>query len=134
MIMNTLLAVPSAQPGGLDAGMGMHFGHCDVFTLVEIENDAIKNVSTLENPPHAEGGCIAPVQMLASKGVKAMLAGGMGFRPLMAFNQAGIHVFYAAEAPTVGESVKAFIAGQLPEFSQDQTCHGHAHGHCHHGE
>ncbi|MBE6441536.1 MAG: dinitrogenase iron-molybdenum cofactor biosynthesis protein [Desulfovibrio desulfuricans] len=122
--MDTLLAVPSANPGGLEAGMGMHFGHCEVFTLVEIEHGQVKNVTTLDNPPHAQGGCLAPVQLLADKGVKALLAGGMGFRPLMAFNQVGIHVFYAGQLPTVGEGVRAFLAGQLPEFSQEHTCRG----------
>ena len=107
-----------------EASMGMHFGHCDVFTLVEIENGEIKKVSTLENPPHAQGGCLAPVQLLAGHGVKALLAGGMGFRPLMAFNQVGIHVFYAGQLPTVGDGVKAFLAGQLKEFSQENTCRG----------
>ena len=122
--MNTLLAIPSANPGGLDAAMGMHFGHCDVFTLVEIADNEIKNVRTLENPPHAQGGCLAPVQLLAGQGVQALLAGGMGFRPLMAFNQVGIHVFYAAGQATVGAGVKAFLQGALPEFSQEHTCHG----------
>ena len=122
--MDTLLAVPSANPGGLEAPMGMHFGHCDIFTLVEIENGEIKGVSTLANPPHAQGGCLAPVQLLAGKGVKTLLAGGMGFRPLMAFNQVGIHVFYAGQLPTVGDGVKAFLAGQLKEFSQENTCRG----------
>ncbi len=122
--MDTLLAVPSANPGGLDAGMGMHFGHCEVFTLVKIKNGQIKNVTTLDNPPHEHGGCLAPVQLLADKGVRALLAGGMGFRPLMAFNQVGIHVFYAGQLPTVGDGVKAFLAGQLQEFSQEHTCHG----------
>ncbi len=121
---NTLLAIPSSNPGGLDAPMGMHFGHCDLFTLVEIENEEIKNVSTLDNPPHAQGGCLAPVQILASKGVKALLAGGMGFRPLMAFNQVGIRVFYAGQLPTVGDGVKAFLAGQLKEFLRENTCRG----------
>ena len=31
------LAIPSALPGGLEAGMGMHFGHCDIYTIVQIE-------------------------------------------------------------------------------------------------
>ncbi len=122
--MDILLAVPSSNPGGLESSMGMHFGHCDVFTLVEIESDKIKSVSTLANPPHAQGGCLAPVQLLAGKGVKALLAGGMGYRPLMAFNQAGIRVFYAGLVPTVGEGVNAFIANKLQEFSQENTCRG----------
>ena len=65
--MNTLtLAIPSALPGGLEAGMGMHFGHCDIYTIVQIENGAIKEVGTLPNVPHQQGGCLAPVQHLAS--------------------------------------------------------------------
>ena len=85
--MSFLLAVPSCMPGGLDAQMGMHFGHCDIYTIVEIEDNAIKAVGTLENVPHQQGGCMAPVQHLASHGVKALLAGGMGMRPLMGFQQ-----------------------------------------------
>ena len=122
--MSTLLAVPSNMPGGLDAGMGMHFGHCDINTIVEIEDGAVKNVSTLENVPHQQGGCLAPVQHLASHGVKVLLAGGMGFRPLMGFRQVGIDVYFAGQFPTVGDAVKAFLAGQLPAFSEQFTCHG----------
>ena len=34
----TVLAIPSELPGGMDAGMGMHFGHCAIYTVVEVEN------------------------------------------------------------------------------------------------
>lgn len=97
--MSFLLAVPSCMPGGLDAQMGMHFGHCDIYTIVEIEDNAIKAVGTLENVPHQQGGCMAPVQHLASHGVKALLAGGMGMRPLMGFQQVGVNVFFAGQYP-----------------------------------
>ena len=83
--MSFLLAVPSCMPGGLDAQMGMHFGHCDIYTIVEIEDNAIKAVGTLENVPHQQGGCMAPVQHLASHGVKALLAGGMGIVPFVGY-------------------------------------------------
>ena len=104
--MKTLLAVPSCLPGGLDAEMGMHFGHCDIYTLIEIEDGKILNVSTMDNPPHQQGGCLAPVQLLAQAGVRALLAGG---------------------APTVGAGVNAYLAGQLPQFTEEYTCHGGAH-------
>ena len=126
--MSFILAVPSAMPGGLDAQMGMHFGHCDIYTLVEIEDNAIKNVTTLENVPHQQGGCMAPVQHLASHGVKVLLAGGMGMRPLMGFQQVGVQVYFAGQFPTVGGAVEAFIKGQLPPFGLEFTCGGgHAH-------
>ena len=125
--MSILVAIPSAMPGGLDAQMGMHFGHCDIYTLVEVEDGAIKNVSTLENVPHQHGGCMAPVQHLASHGVKVLLAGGMGMRPLMGFQQVGVSVFFAGMFPTVGAAVQAYAEGRLQPFTTEFTCGGHGH-------
>lgn len=125
--MSTLIAVPSCLPGGLDAAMGMHFGKCDIFTLVEIEGTDIISVQALPNAPHEHGGCLAPVEILASQGVKALIAGGMGMRPLMGFAQAGINVHYAAGCATVKDAVQGYIEGRLPLFSQDFSCSCHHH-------
>ena len=124
-----IIGIPSTQPGGLEAPFGSHFGHCDLYTIVEAEDGQIKNVSTLPSVPHAQGGCLAPVQYLADNGVKVLLAGGMGMRPLMGFNQLGIDVYYAGNAPSVGVAVEAFLAGKLQQFTQDQTCGGGGGGH-----
>ena len=45
----------------------------------------------------------------------------------MAFHQVGIDVYFAGGAPTVGAGVNAFLAGQLPQFTEEYTCHGGAH-------
>jgi len=119
-----LIAIPSETPGGLDAGLGAHFGHCDMYTLVSVEDGNIGDVSVIPNVPHQQGGCMAPVQYLAAKGVQRLIAGGMGFRPLMGFNQVGIEVYYGAGARTVGEAVQAAIAGKLVQFRQEHTCGG----------
>lgn len=122
-----LLAVPSANPGGLDAAMGMHFGHCDIYTIVEVTDNAVASVTTLPNVPHQQGGCMAPVQHLAGHGVKKLLAGGMGMRPLMGFQQVGIEVYFAGNFPTVGQAAQAFLEGKLPAFSTEFTCGGGHH-------
>lgn len=123
--MSTIrVAVPSNNPGGLDAGMGMHFGHCDIYTIVEVADNEVSAVGTLENVPHVQGGCMAPVQHLAANGVKALLAGGMGMRPLMGFQQVGIDVFFAGNCATVGQAVQAYIAKTLQPFSTEFTCRG----------
>ena len=118
------VAVPSDNPGGLEAPVSAHFGHCDLYTIVEMDESGIKSVSTLDNPPHAEGGCLAPVQRLADSGVNKLLAGGMGRRPLSGFNQAGIEVYLASGNPTVGQSVQALMDNRLPLFSLDSVCGG----------
>ena len=123
----TVLAIPSELPGGMDAGMGMHFGHCAIYTIVEIENGAVTAQSTLAAVPHQQGGCLAPVQYLAGHGVTALLAGGMGMRPLAGFNQMNIEVFFAGNCATVSQAVEAFSQNKLNRFSLDQTCGGCEH-------
>ncbi|MBT8338667.1 MAG: dinitrogenase iron-molybdenum cofactor biosynthesis protein [Desulfatitalea sp.] len=122
-----LIAIPSEHPGGLNASLGAHFGHCDMYTLVTVEGGSVADVSTIPNVPHQQGGCMAPVQYLAGKGVQRLIAGGMGLRPLMGFNQVGIEVYYGAGASTVGEAVQAAIEGRLVQFQQEHTCGGGAH-------
>lgn len=126
----TIIAIPSDNPGGLDARVSGHFGRCDLYTIVEIDQDGVKSVAIMSNPPHEEGGCLAPVRLLAGRGVNALLAGGMGRRPLMAFAQVGIKVYFAGDQPTVGQSVTALIDGHLPAFSLDSACGGS--GNCQH--
>jgi len=108
----------------MDAGLGAHFGHCDLYTLVEVEDGQIKNTKVVPNVPHQQGGCMAPVQYLAGQGVKALIAGGMGMRPLMGFNQVGIDVYFGGNSTTVNEAVQALLQGSLPRFTQQFTCGG----------
>lgn len=120
----TMIAIPSNAPGGLDASVSVHFGHCDLYTLVELDGDTVQSVTAVPNPPHQEGGCLAPVQLLARRGVKKLLASGMGRRPLMGFQQAGIDVFLAKGFVTIGEALKAFQNSELPQFTLDSVCGG----------
>jgi predicted Fe-Mo cluster-binding NifX family protein len=118
------IAIPSMGPGGLDGQRSGHFGHCDVFTMVDIENGEIKEVSTVPNQSHVQGGCMVPVNLLAGHNVKALIVGGIGMRPLMGFKQVGIDVYYDATRPEIRPVVEDLIAGKLPEIGEDQVCGG----------
>ena len=124
MMKSTIIAIPSSHPGGLDAALGAHFGHCDLYTLVKIADGGVQEIRTLPNVPHQQGGCMAPVNHLAQNGVQVLIAGGMGMRPLMGFNQMGIDVLYGGGAQTVGEAVDALLDGTLQRFTQEFTCGG----------
>lgn len=129
--MDTLIAVPSEQPGGLDASVGAHFGHCELYTLVMVENRQIKNIQVVPNLPHEQGGCMAPVNYLAGHGVKALIAGGMGLRPLLGFNQVGIDVYHSGGAVTVKEAICAILDQKLVKFGTEHTCGGGGNHHTH---
>lgn len=119
------LAVPTMGKAGLEAQRAGHFGHCDCFTVVEITDGALGNTSEVANPPHEEGGCLRPVNLLANAGVDAIVAAGMGMRPLMGFNQVGITVYFDNEHPAVGDAARAVAAGQAPIMNADQACNHH---------
>lgn len=119
-----LIAIPSEAPGGLDALLSAHFGHCAVFTLVEVNGDQVESVRLLPNQGHAQGSCMAPVMLLKEAGVEAMIAGGMGMRPLAGFQQVGIQVYFKEEAELVGEAVDLVTAGTARTFGPAQTCGG----------
>lgn len=121
------IAIPSVNKGGLDGQRAGHFGHCDVFTLVDVEDGEIKQVSTIANHGHVQGGCMVPVNLLAGHKVNALIVGGIGMRPLMGFRQVGIDVYHDATRPEIRPVVEDLIAGKLPIISDDQVCGG-GHG------
>ncbi len=123
--MRTFVAFPSASPGGLDAALGMHFGKSSCFTVVEVEDGQVRTVTVAPGIPHEHGGCTAPVQMLSSRGVTAIVCGGMGMRPLTAMAQAGITVYHAGFNTTVAQCLDAYLKGTLLPFGADNSCSCH---------
>jgi len=121
---NGRIAVPSNGAGGLDGMRAGHFGHCDVFTCIDVENGEIKDVSIVQNEEHVQGGCMVPVNLLAGHKVNALVVGGIGMRPLMGFKQVGIDVYHDAERPEIRPVVEDLIAGKLQEIRNDQVCGG----------
>jgi predicted Fe-Mo cluster-binding NifX family protein len=118
------IAVPSMGDGGMDGHRSGHFGHCDVFTLIDVANGKVQSVSTIANGEHVQGGCMVPVNLLAQHKVNALVVGGIGMRPLMGFRQAGIDVYHDAERAEIRPVVEDLIAGKLPMISDNQVCGG----------
>ncbi|MCW5202232.1 NifB/NifX family molybdenum-iron cluster-binding protein [Desulfobulbus sp. US1] len=131
MSSSFFLAVPSNTPGGLDAEISEHFGHCDLFTLIKIQEGKVASVDTVANVEHGAGGCMEPVQLLKDQGVQAIVVGGMGARPMQAFAEVNIDVYYAAKdsLKNVQEAVNGLVQGDFPVMRAEQTCKGA--GTCH---
>lgn len=115
------IAIPSELPGGLDAQRAGHFGRCACFTLIDVADGEVKEVEILQNAPHVEGGCMAPVLVLAEHNVNAIVVQGIGGRPLMGFNQVGITVL-AGEGADVRTTVDSYLSGRLPEVGMEHAC------------
>lgn len=123
-MLSKTIAVPSMHPGGLDAMRSGHFGHCDVFTLVHVDEGKVSDVSVVHNPPHMQGGCQGPVNLLHQSNANALIVGGIGMRPLMGFRQVGIDVYFGPEGETVGAAIDLLLQGKFQLIEPTQVCGG----------
>lgn len=89
-----------------------HFGHCEVFTLVDVDEKSgtVTGTRDVVPPPH-EPGKLPP--WIAEQGAHLVIAGGMGQRAVMLFNQAGVEVIVGAPAEDPRKVVTDWLAGEL---------------------
>ncbi len=108
------IAVPTAN-GKLNA----HFGHCEAFTVLEVDEAAktISSVSSIDAPPHEPG--LLPA-WLGDRAVNMIIAGGMGQRARMLFEERGIHVITGAPCDSPENLVRAYLDSSL--VTGENTC------------
>ncbi len=101
------IAIPIA-----DGKLAMHFGHCERFALLDVDEAQKKIVARndVEAPPH-QPGLLPP--WLAERGVTTVLAGGMGQRALGLFAEQGIQVVIGAPAEAPETIVADYLGGTL---------------------
>jgi len=89
-----------------------HFGHCEQFVLVDVDDDSRTIIATrsLVPPPHEPG--VLP-RWLHEQGADVIVAGGMGQRAQSLFAQNGITVVVGAPAAKPEDIVGAYLAGTL---------------------
>lgn len=89
-----------------DGKLCQHFGHCDVFALVDTGDDGtIVSRTDVTPPPHEPG--VLP-KWLHEQGVNVILAGGMGQRAQQLFVQNDIKVVVGAPADSPENLVTAY--------------------------
>lgn len=114
MIMK--IAVPTR-----DGRVDDHFGHCAYYTIVEVIDGKVTNISKMASP---EGcGCksgIAPV--LRQMGVMVMLAGNMGQGAKNVLEAQRIEVIRGCSGD-VEELIAAYLAGNVKD--NGEGCNHH---------
>lgn len=87
-----------------------HFGHCEKFAIVEVENNEVISENYLEPPVHQPG--VYP-KFLADYGVHVIIAGGMGQKAQDLFAQNNIEVYMGVTDGTPKELVANYLNNQL---------------------
>jgi len=117
------IAIPLAN-GKLCA----HFGHCEEFAMLTIDEGKVVKQETLVPPPHAPG--VIP-NWVADQGCTDIIVGGMGEAAQEIFRARGLKVLCGAPTDTAEKLVALYLQGEL--VGDANACDHGRHGHGHHG-
>ena len=101
------IAIPT-----VDGKLCMHFGHCEQFALVEVDDESQGVIGTRYLAPPAHEPGVLP-RWLGEQGADVIIAGGMGQRAQGLFAQSGIKVVVGAPAEMPEDIVAAYLSGTL---------------------
>lgn len=116
------IVFPTNEDEGYLSKRGAHFGKANYYTIVTLENNAIVNVESKENPGHNSGACSNAITNIISFNPDALIVSGIGGRPAEGFEKAGLDVYFDQISPTVEDSLKMFLDGKLKKSSGQGTC------------
>lgn len=118
----------SATGKDLNAAVDPRFGRCATLVVVETDDMSFEAVDNASSSLGGGAG-IQTAQVVAHKGVKAVLTGNCGPNALKTLSAAGIEVFVGCSG-TVSEVVARLKAGQLqPAAAPNVPSHsGMGHG------
>lgn len=113
------IAVPT-----VDGHVDDHFGHCDHYTVFEVNDD--KKIVSETTVPAGEGcGCKSNIaSVLANMGVRVMLAGNMGDGAKRVLEAQHIQVIRGCTGD-VKVLAQAFLAGMVKDSGVGCSEHGH---------
>ncbi|WP_206812097.1 NifB/NifX family molybdenum-iron cluster-binding protein [Paradesulfitobacterium ferrireducens] len=120
--MSKVIAIPSA--GDM---VNAHFGRSQAFTIFSIDNGKVVNQEILDTRgfEHQHAGIS---QLLKSKGVDTVIAGGIGPGAIQGLEFAGLEVLRGASGFT-RDVAEAYANGSF--IGTDAVC-DHSHGDDHH--
>ena len=117
------LAVPSDEPGGLDAARSGHFRSSPCFTIVDVVDEVVVNVTVARMGKHQGDHGLTPILTLGENFVDVVIVAGIGRAALLHCLQAGIRVFAGEDRPDVRSVVEAFIEAELAPVGDDSVVH-----------
>ena len=103
-----------------------HFGHCEFYTIVTVNED--NQIVNTETTPSPQGcGCKSNIaQNFEEDGISVLLAGNVGPGALQKLSEHGIKVVRGCSGPVM-EVAQAYLTGALKDVETDYLGHAEKH-------
>jgi len=116
------IVFPTMKEDGLKAKRGAHFGRANFYTVVNVEDGIVKDISVHKNPGHVTGACTSAVTNIQSLGADKLIVSGIGGEPLKKFLAVGIDVFFDDKNENLEDSLRDFLAGKIAKIDPNHSC------------
>lgn len=94
----------------IDGKLTGHFGRCEKFAIVAVEDNKIISETFIAPPAHSPGSY---PNFLAELGVNTIITGGMGPKAQEIFNQNNIEVYLGADSKEPVKLVNDYLNNNL---------------------
>ncbi len=113
-----------------------HFGHCEIFSFVEVDLDK-KEIIKIEQKAPQDGVSCQCASWVAKQGASIALVGGIGARPMQMLADNGLQIVSGCPELPIKELIEEYLSstlelGENSCSSGDGHHHCHSNGHCHH--
>ena len=115
----TRIAIPCVGRANLQAEVSHHFGCCDSYAIVTVEEAEIKAIKSIRNGKNSR--CIESVRTLVQSAVSLALVGTMGVGGWEAARKLGIEVRIGITG-TVAEAVESYLKGETLPMGEEALC------------
>lgn len=109
----------SSTGDSIDAMVDPRFGRCGYFIIVSIENNEIVGSEVVKNEGvNAIGGAgIRAANLIAGKGVEALISGNIGPNAFNVLSGTKIKIYTGVGGISVKQTVQSYMKGELNETS-----------------
>jgi predicted Fe-Mo cluster-binding NifX family protein len=105
-----------------------HFGHCEVFSIFEVDMDKKTIISSEDKTPPEHIPGIFP-EWVAKLGVTLVISGGMGTRAQNLFKENNVDLILGIESYDPKQVVQSYLDGTL-KYGTNSCGESGPNGHC----
>jgi predicted Fe-Mo cluster-binding NifX family protein len=118
------IAISADDNNGLESIVSPHFGRCPYYVLVDMDGRQVSQVNVIENPNYGRHAPGTVPLFIRDQGANVMLAGGMGRRAIMLFDQLDIQAVTGASGK-VRYALEQYLGGGLQDAEPCLTSRKH---------
>jgi predicted Fe-Mo cluster-binding NifX family protein len=91
-----IICIPSMDDKGLFSEISVHFGKSPYFTILDVEDNKIKEIKVIKSEGKHAGGKKTPAEIIIQLKPDVLLCANLGSKAIQMLNKEGVKIFAGA--------------------------------------